>query len=70
MIDTREDLMATGRPFYFTTGEVARVLRVGTTTVKKLERTGRLPALKNHRGWRFFNAGDVYDFMDRARTER
>lgn len=67
-LDSREDLMLTGREFYFTTGEVARVLELGTTTVKRLERAGRLPASKNLRGWRYFNAGDVFDFLDELRA--
>lgn len=60
---TREELLETGREFYLTTGQVALVLEVGTTTVKQLETTGRLRALKNLRGWRYFNAGDVFDYM-------
>ncbi|GAA1071876.1 helix-turn-helix domain-containing protein [Nocardiopsis exhalans] len=64
MIESREYLMDTDPSMYLTTGEVAVVLKVGTTTVKKLESSGRLPALKNLRGWRYFNAGDVFAFME------
>lgn len=65
VIDSREVLMQTHREMYFSTGEAARVLELSTSTVRRLESTGRLPSLKNHNGWRFFNAGDVYDFLDR-----
>ncbi|GAA1464201.1 helix-turn-helix domain-containing protein [Nocardiopsis exhalans] len=63
-VDSREVLMETHREMYFSTGEAARVLELSTSTVKRLESTGHLPSLKNHNGWRFFNAGDVYDFLD------
>ncbi|WP_017586739.1 helix-turn-helix domain-containing protein [Nocardiopsis ganjiahuensis] len=66
---TRKELLDTGREFYLTTGQVALVLEIGTTTVKRLETTGRLRALKNRRGWRYFNAGDVFDFMEERDSE-
>jgi excisionase family DNA binding protein len=65
VIDSREVLMETHREMYFSTGEAARVLGLSASTVKRLESTGQLPSLKNHHGWRFFNAGDVYDFLDK-----
>lgn len=64
MIESREYLLGTHPSMYLTTGEVAVVLEIGSTTVKKLESTGQLPALKNRRGWRYFNAGDVFAFME------
>jgi excisionase family DNA binding protein len=63
VIDSREVLMETHREMYFSTGEAARVLQISTSTVKRWERTGQLPSLKNHNGWRFFNAGAVFDLL-------
>jgi len=48
------------------TSEVARILDVSPDTVRHLERTGRLPALKTDRGTRLFNRADV----ERARVAR
>ena len=58
MIDTRDVLMETDRSCLFFTGEVAVVLGVSTTTVKRLDDTGQLRAHRNRRtGWRYFEAG-------------
>ena len=41
------------------TSDAAYILKVAPDTVRYLERTGRLPALKTSRGVRLFNKEDV-----------
>lgn len=61
---TREELLDTHPEMYFSTGQAACVLEVGTTTVKRLESAGKLHALKNGNGWRYFNAGEVFALLE------
>lgn len=65
VIDSRAVLIETHREMYFSTGEAARVPELSTSTVKRLESTGRLPSLRNHHGCRFPDAGDVFDMLDK-----
>lgn len=49
-----------------TTSDAARLLNLAADTIRHLERSGRLPAVKTHSGMRLFNREDVL----RLREER
>lgn len=51
-----------------TLAEVAAYLRVHEQTVRVWARTGKLPAVKFERFWRFRRA-DVEDFVERRRRD-
>jgi excisionase family DNA binding protein len=51
---------------HFTTSDVARELRVSESTVRQLERTGKLSATRTGTGIRVFKPDDVH----RLATER
>ena len=54
-----------------TTGEAARILRVGEDTVRKLADDGRLHAVRTGSGARIFERRDVEELaVQRATTER
>jgi excisionase family DNA binding protein len=54
---------------FLLTNEAARVLGVSPQTVRVLERTGRLPALRTEGGVRLFDRRDV-ERLAREREER
>jgi excisionase family DNA binding protein len=52
-----------------TTGEVAKLARVDSETVRVWERSGKLPAIRTETGQRLFDPADVRNFLERrART--
>jgi excisionase family DNA binding protein len=48
--------------------EAAQILKVSVETVRSLERTGRLPALKTARGTRVFDRRDVERLAQERRS--
>jgi excisionase family DNA binding protein len=54
-----------------TTSEAARLLRISESSVRALERAGRLPAQRTESGQRIFSRADVERVAaQRAATER
>ncbi|MFP4415820.1 MAG: MerR family transcriptional regulator [Fibrobacterota bacterium] len=57
---------------YFTTGQVARKLRVSVSTLKRWlsEPTLMIPEKRNYNGWRLFTSSDVNKLKEYKRSIR
>jgi len=44
---------------YFTVDRAAKILKCHPDTIRRLARTGVLPAKRNYRGWRMFKMEDL-----------